>query len=256
MSRLIMILAVLALGLAGVSAAPPKFEKDVFPTAKGDLEITFLGHGSLMMTFGGKTIHVDPYGDVADYGTLPKADLVLVTHEHFDHLDPKALKAILKPDTTIVASKSCAVKLPGAVIMANGEKRAVLGLVIEALPAYNIAHKTAGREPLPSEGRRQRLRRRLRRQARLHRRRYGSHAGDDLAEGDRRRLPAHGSPLYDVRRSGRRGGQSLPAEGPLSLSLRGHRHGPAGQAPARGKRDRDPDPKAQLTAPIRRPDSL
>jgi L-ascorbate metabolism protein UlaG (beta-lactamase superfamily) len=152
MSRLILILAVLALGLAGVSAAPPKFEKDVFPTAKGDLEITFLGHGTLMMTFGGKTIHVDPYGDVADYGTLPKADLVLVTHEHFDHLDPKALKAILKPDTTIVASKSCAVKLPAAVIMANGEKRAVLGLVIEALPAYNIAHKRPDGNPFHPKG--------------------------------------------------------------------------------------------------------
>ena len=152
MSRLIMILAVLALGLAGVSAAPPKFEKDIFPTAKGDLEITFLGHGTLMMTFGGKTIHVDPYGDVADYGTLPKADLVLVTHEHFDHLDPKALKAILKPDTTIVASKSCAAKLPGAVIMANGEKRTVLGLAIEAVPAYNIAHKRPDGSPFHPKG--------------------------------------------------------------------------------------------------------
>ncbi len=183
MSRLIMILAVLALGLAGVSAAPPKFEKDIFPTAKGDLEITFLGHGSLMMTFGGKTIHVDPYGDVADYGTLPKADLVLVTHEHFDHLDPKALKAILKPDTTIVASKSCAAKLPGAVIMANGEKRDGPGPGDRGRPRLQHRPQETGREPLPSQGRRQRLRRRLRRQARLHRRRHGEHAGDEGPEG-------------------------------------------------------------------------
>jgi L-ascorbate metabolism protein UlaG (beta-lactamase superfamily) len=142
----------LILGLAGFAAGRLKFEKDVVPTAKGDLEITFLGHGTLMMAFGGKTIHVDPYGDVADYGTLPKADLVLVTHEHFDHLDPKALKAILKPDTAIVASKACAPKLPGAVIMANGESRTVMGLAIEAVPAYNIAHKRPDGSPFHPKG--------------------------------------------------------------------------------------------------------
>jgi L-ascorbate metabolism protein UlaG (beta-lactamase superfamily) len=141
MSRLVMILGIMVLGLAGVSAAQQKREKDVIPTAEGDLEITFLGHGSLMMAFGGKIIHVDPYGEVADYGALPEADLVLVTHSHFDHLDPRALNAIRKTDTAIVASEDCATKLPGAVIMANGDTQTVLGLVIEAVPAYNIAHK-------------------------------------------------------------------------------------------------------------------
>jgi len=152
MSKLALSVLFLVLGLAGFAVAQPKFEKDIVPTAKGDLEITFLGHGTLMMAYAGKTIHVDPYGDVADYGTLPKADLVLVTHEHFDHLDPKALKAILKPDTAIVASKSCAPKLPGAVIMANGEKRAVMGLTIEAIPAYNITHKRPDGSPFHPKG--------------------------------------------------------------------------------------------------------
>jgi L-ascorbate metabolism protein UlaG (beta-lactamase superfamily) len=142
----------LALGLAGFAGAQQKFEKDVIPTAKGDLEITFLGHGTLMMTFGGKTIHIDPYGEVADYATLPKADLVLVTHEHYDHLDPQALKAILKPDTVIVGSRDCAAKLPGAVIMVNGDKRTVCGLSVEAVPAYNIAHKRPDGNPFHPKG--------------------------------------------------------------------------------------------------------
>ncbi|HDT14260.1 MAG TPA: MBL fold metallo-hydrolase [Candidatus Aminicenantes bacterium] len=141
MSRLIVILGMLVLGLAGLSSAQQKLEKDIIPTAKGDLEIVFLGHGSLMMAFAGKIIHVDPYGEVADYGALPKADLVLVTHEHFDHLDPRALAAILKPDTQAVGSESCAGQLAGAVLMANGDVRTVLGLPIEAVPAYNIARK-------------------------------------------------------------------------------------------------------------------
>jgi len=152
MSKLALPVLFLVLGLAGFAAGQMKFEKDIVPTAKGDLEITFLGHGTLMMAFGGKTIHVDPYGDVADYGTLPKADLVLVTHEHFDHLDPAALKAILKPDTVIVGSKSCAPKLAGAVIMANGDARSVLGLAVKAVPAYNIAHMRPDGNPFHPKG--------------------------------------------------------------------------------------------------------
>jgi len=147
MGKLVIPLFFLVLGLAGIVSAQRKFEKDVIPTSKGDLEITFLGHGTLMMTFAGKTIHIDPYGEVADYGSLPKADLVLVTHDHFDHLDPKAFQAIIKPDTAVIASKACAGKLPKALIMANGDTRTVLGLLIEAVPAYNIAHKRPDGHP-------------------------------------------------------------------------------------------------------------
>ncbi|HSA96598.1 MAG TPA: MBL fold metallo-hydrolase [Acidobacteriota bacterium] len=163
MIKLILAICFLALGLGGLSWSQPKFEKDVFPTeavqdiTRGgprivDLEITFLGHGSLMMTYGGMTIHVDPYGEVADYSTLSQADLILVTHDHFDHLDPKALKAIVKPGTTVVASKSCAGKLSGAIILANGESRTVLGLPIEAVAAYNILRKRPDGNPFHPKG--------------------------------------------------------------------------------------------------------
>jgi L-ascorbate metabolism protein UlaG (beta-lactamase superfamily) len=152
MDKVVLALCLTILGLSGLAAAQRKSEKDVIPTAKGDLEITFLGHGTLMMTFGGKTIHIDPYGDVADYGSLPKADLVLVTHEHFDHLDPQACRLILTPATTVVSSKACAPKLPGAIVLANGDKRTVLGLAIEAVPAYNIAHKRPDGSPFHPKG--------------------------------------------------------------------------------------------------------
>jgi L-ascorbate metabolism protein UlaG (beta-lactamase superfamily) len=152
MEKLVLSVGILVLGLAGLAAAQIRPEKDVFPTAQGNLEITFLGHGTLMMAFGGKTIHIDPYGDVADYAALPKADLVLVTHEHSDHLDPAALKAILRPDTVIVASKACAARLPGAVILANGETRTVLGFAVEAVPAYNIVHKRPDGNPFHPKG--------------------------------------------------------------------------------------------------------
>jgi L-ascorbate metabolism protein UlaG (beta-lactamase superfamily) len=152
MTKLILTVGFLILGLAGLTAARPKFERDLIMTSMGGLEITFLGHGSLMMTFGGKTIHVDPYGDVADYGSLSKADLVLVTHDHFDHLDPMAFQTILKLDTAVVGSRSCAGKIPKAIILANGDTRTVLGLAIEAVPAYNIVNKRPGDGPFHPKG--------------------------------------------------------------------------------------------------------
>ena len=152
MIRILLAICLLALGFAGLAATQRKFEKDVISTSKGNLEITFLGHGTLMMAFGGKTIHIDPYGEVADYSSLPKVDLVFITHEHFDHLDPAALKAIMKPETTVVATKACVGELPKAIIMANGETRTVLGLSVEAVPAYNIAHKRPDGNPFHPKG--------------------------------------------------------------------------------------------------------
>jgi L-ascorbate metabolism protein UlaG (beta-lactamase superfamily) len=146
-----MLLAILGLGL-GTAALVAKHEQDTIPTSEGDLVFTFLGHASLIMTFADKVIHVDPYGEVADYTDLPKADLVLVTHDHYDHLDPKALQAILKPGTKVVAAKSCAGKIKDAVIMANGETQTFLGLKIEAVPAYNIVHKRPDGAPFHPRG--------------------------------------------------------------------------------------------------------
>jgi len=121
------------------------WEEDSFETSAGPLKITFIGHATLMLDCSGKTVHVDPVGREADYTTMPKADLVLITHEHGDHLDPAAVAAIRTPGTTVVANDAAAQKLDGAVVLRNGEERTVAGLRIEAVPAYNIVHmRSAG----------------------------------------------------------------------------------------------------------------
>ena len=117
------------------------FETDVFPTSVGDLAITFIGHGSLMMTFKGKTIHFDPVSSEADYALLPKADIVFLTHEHSDHMDKDALAKIRTDRTIIVLTKNCAAQIEGGIIMRNGETRTVDGLKVEAVAAYNLVHK-------------------------------------------------------------------------------------------------------------------
>jgi len=132
--------------------AQQQFERDTIKTSAGDLVITFLGHGSLMMDLAGKNIQVDPYGKVADYAKLPKADLVLVTHGHGDHLDPAALAAIRKDSTVVVTPPSCADKVAGSVVMANGESRTVAGVPVDAVPAYNIAHKRPTGQPFHPKG--------------------------------------------------------------------------------------------------------
>ncbi|MDF1527161.1 MAG: MBL fold metallo-hydrolase [bacterium] len=126
---------------------------DKISTSSGDLEITFVGHGTLMLGFGGKVIHIDPYGKLTNYGEMPKADLILITHDHGDHLDPAAIDAIRKSSTIIVTNPSAASKIQGAVVMENGQKKTVMGFPMEAVPAYNVVHKRDNGEPFHPPGR-------------------------------------------------------------------------------------------------------
>ena len=114
------------------------FEEDIIKTNAGDLKITCIGHGTLMFTFNGRIIHVDPVGREADYSKMPKADLILVTHEHGDHLDTQAIKIIRKENTQLVLTKTCAERVSGGIIMQNGDIQTIQGLKIEAVPAYNM----------------------------------------------------------------------------------------------------------------------
>ena len=117
------------------------YEVDRVDTSAGPLAITFIGHGTLMFEFNGKTIHVDPWTKVGDYSQLPKADLILITHHHQDHLDETALKAIRKSNTQMVVSQMVADKIGEGLVMKNGDVRIVLDIKIEAVPAYNQVHK-------------------------------------------------------------------------------------------------------------------
>ena len=149
-------LSILAVALLMIfvfqATAQKEFESDVFQTSEGELKITFIGHGTLMFTFGGKIIHIDPYKRVADYSQLPKADLILITHEHGDHLDPDVVSMIRKSTTEIVLTQKCAERVEGGIIMKNGDRKTVMGLNIEAVPAYNIVHMRGGNMPFHPKG--------------------------------------------------------------------------------------------------------
>ncbi len=132
--------------------AQESFETDLLPTSAGDLAMTFLGHASLMMTFNGEKIFIDPYGQVADYSSLPKADVILATHEHYDHFDTQALNAIRTPATVLVSNPAGAKQVKGSIAMRNGDIKTVAGLHIQAVPAYNLIHKREDGQPFHPKG--------------------------------------------------------------------------------------------------------
>jgi L-ascorbate metabolism protein UlaG (beta-lactamase superfamily) len=135
--RCVLFAATLFALAASAGFSQKTFQSDMLKTSGGDLKMTFIGHASLIFEFAGKVIHVDPVSQYADYSTLPKADLILITHEHGDHLDSKAIKAVSKPDTALVINQGAAKQLPDGTVMKNGDSKKIAGLKIEAVPAYN-----------------------------------------------------------------------------------------------------------------------
>ena len=106
--------------------------------------MALIKHGTLALSYKGVSIQVDPvaeYGKHTDYATeFPKADVILVTHEHGDHLDKSAIDALLKSDsgTTLYTNGRCVEILGFGTALANGDTAELPeGIVLEAVPAYN-----------------------------------------------------------------------------------------------------------------------
>jgi len=76
----------------------------------------------------------------------------LVTHQHSDHFDPPAIAAIRTDKTQIIHTAACAEKLPGGIVLRNGDSRTVGGIPTEAVPAYNLVHKRPNGQPFHIRG--------------------------------------------------------------------------------------------------------
>jgi L-ascorbate metabolism protein UlaG (beta-lactamase superfamily) len=144
----ILTLLVMALPLLGQA----KYEMDTLKTPNGNVVISFLGHGSVMFEFKGKAIYVDPVSRYADFSKMPKADLILVTHEHGDHLDSAAIEGCRTEKTKILVCAACLPKARGGIVMKNGETQTIDGIKIEAVPAYNIVHVRSEGVPFHAKG--------------------------------------------------------------------------------------------------------
>ena len=97
-------------------------------------KIKWLGHASIRIE-AEKIIYIDPW----KIKSGPKADLILISHSHHDHLSPVDIEKIRKEDTVIVATADAAAKLSGDVrVLKPGDKTTGDGITIKAVPAYNI----------------------------------------------------------------------------------------------------------------------
>lgn len=152
MKRLILLTTFVLTMFSFLVSAGEMFETDTIETSAGSLTITFIGHGTLMFDFDGKVIHVDPVGREADYTKLPKADLILLTHQHRDHLDPKALDILRRDKTDLILTASCREKVKDGQVMRNGDVKTIAGLKIEAVPAYNLVHMRKNGKPFHPQG--------------------------------------------------------------------------------------------------------
>ncbi len=96
-------------------------------------DIHWLGHDTFKIV-GEKVIYTDPF----NIKTKDTADIILITHEHFDHCSPDDVKALQGPKTVLVATSDCAKKLSGNIkTVRAGDKITVEGIEIEVVPSYN-----------------------------------------------------------------------------------------------------------------------
>ena len=135
--------------------ASGNFQTDEFKTKSGKtVTITAIKHASLRIQYDGLEIQVDPvaqYEPQTNYSAFPKADVILITHEHFDHCDPAAIAALKKNGTQIIVNPAVQKKLGSGTALKNGESLTIAkGIQIEAVPAYNT---TPGRTQFHPKGR-------------------------------------------------------------------------------------------------------
>ena len=148
--KALLIISCIILATVLHTAGQIKFESDVFSTSQGKLTITFIGHGTLMFEIKSKIIYTDPLSNLADYSKMSKADVMLITHQHPDHLDADAIALLSKNSTKIILTSAAFDMLKKGIIMKNGDKKTVEGFEIEAVPAYNT---TEGRDKFHPKGR-------------------------------------------------------------------------------------------------------
>lgn len=127
-------------------------EVDKISTSAGDVELYFIGHASLMFRTGDFIIHIDPVRSSGKYDNLPKADLILVTHEHYDHLDTELINTLRKQTTVMFCNAASATKVPWAQILKPGDVKTVKNISVEAVPAYNIVNERSKGQPFHPKG--------------------------------------------------------------------------------------------------------
>jgi L-ascorbate metabolism protein UlaG (beta-lactamase superfamily) len=145
----------LLLLVAVITGNAQRSAPDQIETSAGPLSIQPILHATMVLTWNGKTIYVDPYGGPKAFEGIASPDLILITDIHGDHMHLETLNAIETSKATLVVPQAVADKLPDnlkdkAVVINNGNTTIQLGISIMAVPMYNLpeapdARHTKGR---------------------------------------------------------------------------------------------------------------
>lgn len=125
---------------------------DSFQTSAGPVAVTPIQHASLALAAGGKLIYIDPSPERLFTGR-PKADLILITDIHGDHMNAAAVSSLKKEGTHIIAPAAVAKTITDAEVLSNGQKTTWEGWSIEAIPMYNTKRGPASGKLYHDKGR-------------------------------------------------------------------------------------------------------
>jgi len=116
---------------------------DTFVTRNGKkVVITPIKHASMRISFNEKEFEIDPVSALepkTDYSTFPKADYILVTHDHYDHFDKEAIMQLMKEKTKVLCNSESTKVDNRSRVMSNGDIRMMGDIIVEAVPAYNTS---------------------------------------------------------------------------------------------------------------------
>ncbi len=127
--------------LAGTNA----LTGDHLATTNGDVVIHPMNHATFVMSWNGKMIYNDPVAAAGPYTSLPKADLILISHSHSDHYSNTTLDAVRGTGAMIIAPQAVYNSMTTALkalttVLTNGTSTNLMGLTVEAVPAYNATY--------------------------------------------------------------------------------------------------------------------
>jgi L-ascorbate metabolism protein UlaG (beta-lactamase superfamily) len=141
-----------ALLVASLAMAQGPRPVQTFDTSAGPVKITPIYHASVLLEAGGKTIYIDP-AKPGNFSGLPKADFILLTDIHGDHMDPASIAAVSQPSTVIWAPPAVVKTVTTASPISNGEKKTWNGWTVEAIPMYNLERGPAPGKLFHDKGR-------------------------------------------------------------------------------------------------------
>lgn len=123
---------------------------DVIETDNGELTIQPIQHGTLVLSWNGNNVYIDPTGGAEAFKGIESPDVILITHAHGDHMDIETLKALDTEEATMIVPQSVAEELPDdfskqLVILANGENTSQSNFEVRAVPMYNLPDDESAR---------------------------------------------------------------------------------------------------------------